>query len=110
MRATNAEKLPFPNLPGANNADPCLFWLCAWFRDQAQCTAFNDHYWARLKSRRSGKIGPLIGAMGIANLLLKDTARESLKNLQEEGGLLFAWYGTTALQLLQQAQHEAVPA
>lgn len=110
MRAATVTKLPFPDLaPSAG--DQRAFWLSAWLRDLAKYEALEHHYHAILRKRSSDRVFALTSAMSSSCLHLRKEGRESLQELKQAGGLLFAWPGTTALQLLQMAaQTETVPA
>lgn len=107
-RAKTSTAMPFPARP-ADEVHGLLFWLTVWLREQARFEALEAHYEAIVKRRSTLKNPALTSAICAALRLLEAETEATFGQVMKFGGLLFAWHGTTALQLLQ-AQPEAVPA
>lgn len=109
MLIDKSKALPFPTLVRCEAASRMHFWLAAWFRDEGMLEAliaFLDQRNARARRHKSEVFA--MAAIS-AECALRHEAWTSIKTVRDEGGLLFAWHGTTALQL-QQRQTEAVSA
>lgn len=83
--------LPYPELP-ESGGPAALFWLAAWMRAQKECEEHDAFAMSRWLSHSPALASGLVNA----NSHLKDRADERMANLVQQGGLLFAWHGTTA--------------
>ena len=70
------------------------FWLCAWLQDQAVAEAFEPI--ARRGLDRCCGIAETHAWLA-ARTYLRENGKDALKNLQDTGGMLFAWAGSTYL-------------
>lgn len=99
-RQPQPQALPFPDLPDSKEVGDVIFWLSAWMRDialQATFVAHTDSTSVQ-KLRRADAVLSL--ALTVARMNATDQILESVRNLKDVGGLLFAFPGTTKLQQL----------
>ena len=92
---TKTGALPFPKLIG--HAEHQVFWLSAWIRDQAALEALETLAYS--DKINSTKNPALFHGLCLAMAEAKRDAKDSLNFLLGMGGLLYAWHGTTALDV-----------
>lgn len=90
--------VPFPdNLPGARSPKG-LFWLAAWFGDQRRVEEFKAFTLTFSTWNKVTRNNALWSAFSEASRHLQTEAHKSLQYVKDEGYLLCAWAGTTALE------------
>jgi hypothetical protein len=90
---TADSKLPYPKDRYFSECPSLDCWLIHWFRDQGQSELLFKAVKHRALSCRASDC--LTDAYWSAICNARNQAETSIKTLRDQGGLLFAWAGTT---------------